>query len=308
MAFEVKKAKREKTKAKIGVMGTSGAGKTVGALWLAYGLSGNDWSKVCVIDTERSRSLLYADRNDLVYEIGEFLHIDLQPPYSVDRYIEAMKVAQEAVGSDGVIIIDSASHCWFAEGGVLDYKEHVESLRGKTSFSSWNDAGKLQNKFVDSILALDCHVICTLRSKTEYVQEKDPETNKTTIKKLGLVPVQRDNFEFELNLMLDLDKDTHIASIIKDNTFLEAEGFQDVLTPELGTRLRDWLNNASQPEVYKCECCGKVIRASEGKNGILTPKQIVENSKNMFDKQMCLDCVKIENKKIKEQKEKENQQ
>ena len=62
------------------------------------------------------------------------------------------------------------------DGGVLDYKEQVSNQRGKTDFSAWNDAGKVQNRFIDTIMDLNCGAIVTLRSKSEYVQEKDPES------------------------------------------------------------------------------------------------------------------------------------
>lgn len=58
----------------------SGGGKTLGALLLASGLTGGDFSKVCLIDTEHRRGELYANRSDL--GIGEFWYIELKAPYS----------------------------------------------------------------------------------------------------------------------------------------------------------------------------------------------------------------------------------
>lgn len=302
MAFTVQKAKREQSKARICLTGTSGSGKTVGSLFIAYGMT-NDWNKVALIDTERKRSLFYANRSDLDvhakeagFTIGEFNHIDFEPPFTVDRYIEAMKAAQEVVGSDGVVIIDSGSHAWKGTGGVLEYKENVAEQRGKTDFSAWNDAGKVQNKFIDAIMDLDCHVIITLRSKSEYVQEKDPETGKSTVKKLGLKPEQRDDFEYEFMLVLDLDKTTHKATIIKDNTFLEAQGFFDTLTPELGRQIKEWISDGKEREVIRCEECGSIIKGAEGRNGYLSPQEVADNAKNTFGKQLCMDCcIKLAN-------------
>lgn len=295
------KAKREKSKARICLTGTSGSGKTVSALYLAYGMT-HDWDKIAVIDTERNRSKLYANRSDL--EIGEFLQADLEPPYSVDRYIEYMVEAAKEVGSDGVVIIDSGSHAWKGTGGVLEYKEKVAEQRGKTDFSAWSDAGRIQNRFIDTIMDLDCHVIITLRSKAEYAQEKDPETGRTEIKKLGLAPEQRNDFEYEFMLVLDLDKATHKATIIKDNTFLESEGFNDIITPELGTRLKEWLAEGKEPEIIRCEKCGKVIKGADGKNGRLSPQQVADNAMDMFGKKMCMDCcVEEMNKETMEDEE-----
>lgn len=304
MAFTFQKAKREKSKARICLTGASGGGKTLSALYLAYGMTG-DWNKIAVIDSERGRALMYADRTDL--GTGEFLHCELEPPYSIDRYIEAMRDAEEIVGEDGVIIIDSASHAWKGNGGILDAKEGIAQQRGMTDFSAWNTAGKIQNNFIDTIMDLKCHCIVTLRSKTEYVQEQDPETGKSKVKKLGLAPIQRDDFEYEFMLVMELDKDTHMAQIIKDNTFLDAEGFYGVITPELGKRLKEWMNEGKEPEILTCECCGKRIKTAKIGDQIMSAKQIAENAEKKFGKKMCIDCVIAENKKIKEQEQQKEQ-
>lgn len=289
MGFNFNKAKREKSKARICLTGASGGGKTLSSLYLAYGMT-EDWNKIAVIDSERGRALLYANRSDL--GTGEFLHCDLEPPYTIERYVEAMREAEKIVGEDGVIIIDSGSHAWKGEGGVLDYKEQVSSQRGKTDFSAWNDAGKVQNRFIDTIMDLNCSVIVTLRSKSEYVQEKDPETGKTNVRKLGLAPVQRDDFEYEFMLVMDCDKDTHNATIIKDNTFLDAQGFFGRITPELGKRLRAWMNEGVEPTIYTCEHCGKKIKAYTFEDGTtMSAEEIVTKSKETYGQQLCMDCV-----------------
>lgn len=306
MGFTFEKAKREKARARVCFIGASGGGKTLSSLYLAYGLAGYDWSKVAVIDSEHGRALMYANRSDL--GTGEFLHCDLEPPYTVDRYIEAMRTAEELVGKDGVVIIDSGTHAWKGQGGVLDAKEAIAQQRGKTDFSAWGDAGKIQNRFIDTIMDLNCSVIMTLRSKTEYVQEKDEETGKTHIRKVGLAPEQRADIEFEFSTVFDVDKTTHFATITKDNTFLDAEGFYGVITPELGKRMADWLNNGVEPEVLVCECCGKKIRTAEIGGQMMSAKDVAENAQKKFGKKMCFDCVLEESKKLKEKKKNEEQE
>ena len=289
MAFNFTKAKRERAKLKICLTGASGGGKTLSSLYLAYGMTG-DWGKIAVIDSERGRALMYANRSDL--GTGEFLHCDLEPPYTVDRYIEAMREAEELVGEDGVIIIDSGSHAWKGTGGVLDAKEQIAQQRGKTDFSAWNDAGKIQNKFIDTIMDLNCDTIVTLRSKVSYTQEVDPETGKTRVRKLGLEPEQKNDFEYEMTLVMDVDKDSHNCSIIKDNTFLDAEGFYGRVTPELGKRLRAWMAEGIEPTIYTCECCGKKIKSYTFEDGTtMSPEEIVAKSKETYGKAMCMDCV-----------------
>lgn len=288
MAFTFTQAKRESARARICLTGASGGGKTLSALYLAYGMTG-DWKKIVVIDSERRRALFYANRSDL--GTGEFIHCDLEPPYSVERYVEAMREAAKIAGKDGVVIIDSGSHCWKGTGGVLEQKEQIANQRGVNDFSAWNLAGKIQNNFIDTIMDLDCDVIVTLRSKTAYAQETDVETGKTKIKKLGLEPEQRAGFEFEMSLVMDIDKDTHFATIIKDNTFLDSEGFYGVITPELGKRLRAWLSDGVEPTIHTCSKCGKKIKTSTLADGTtMTAEEIIENSVNTYGRELCIDC------------------
>ena len=264
---------------------------TLSAIYLAYGITG-DWDKIAVIDSERGRALMYANRSDLPYKTGEFYHCPLDPPYTVDRYVEAMKEAEELVGEDGVVIIDSGSHAWKGNGGVLDAKENIANQRGMTDFSAWNTAGKIQNNFIDAIMGLNCHVIVTLRSKAEYVQEKNEETGKTSIRKLGLAPIQRDDFEYEFMLVMDCDKETHNATIIKDNTYLDAQGFYGKITPQLGKDLAKWMNEGEEPVIYTCEKCGKKIKTYIDEEGnVMLPQEIVAKSKEYYNKQLCMDCV-----------------
>ena len=105
MAFQ--KVQRKAAKMRVAVAGPSGAGKTLSALYLAYGVTG-DWGKIALIDTEHGRGQFYGNRSDL--EVGEYLYQELVPPFTVERYIAIAKEAEQAVGPDGVVIIDSFSH------------------------------------------------------------------------------------------------------------------------------------------------------------------------------------------------------
>ena len=113
---------RQKMKLRMALTGVSGGGKTLGALYLAYGLT-DDWGKVALIDTERERGRAYASRSDLPIPTGEYLYAGLYAPYSPERYKEYVRQAAEAVGPDGVVIVDSLSHAWNNEGGVLEIKD-----------------------------------------------------------------------------------------------------------------------------------------------------------------------------------------
>lgn len=230
------KATRKKAKLRLALTGVTGAGKTLSALYIAYGITG-DWSKVALIDTEHERGRFYACRDDL--DTGEFLYLSFEPPYTAEKYKEYVIAGAKEVGEDGVVIIDSFTHAWNNEGGILERKDKmVNPSKGVTSYTAWNEAGKLQNNLVNTILAVDCHTIVTMRSKMDYVMVEN-EKGKQAPKKVGLQPIQREDTEYEFDIAFDIDR-THIATTTKDTTFLD--NWSDVLTVELGEKLQEWLS------------------------------------------------------------------
>lgn len=273
------KVTRAKSKARIALIGASGSGKTLSALYLAYGFTG-DWSKIALIDTEHERARFYANRDDL--KTGEFLYAALTPPYSAERYMSYVKEAADLVGEDGVVIIDSFSHAWDNEGGVLDFKSEVEKRPGKTSYSAWDEAGKVQNSLVNTILSVKCHTIVTMRAKMSYAMEVN-ERGKTVPVKVGLAPVQRDTTEYEFDICFQLNQN-HVAGISKDTTFLD--GWSGVITPELGSQLNDFLSQGIN--LPRCTDCNSVIMASPTK----TVQQIIDGSVKVYGRQLCLKCVR----------------
>lgn len=291
MAFQ--KVKRMLAFIRMALQGPSGAGKTVGALLLAYGITG-DWSKIALIDTEHGRAQFYGNRTDL--GIGEFLYQELVPPYTVDRCIALVKEAEQAVGPEGVIILDSMSHMWEGEGGVLNYKELIEQQPGKNSFTAWNDAGKMQNHLISTLLSVNCHVICTLRTKMAYAMEQN-DRGRTVPVKIGLAPVQRENTEYEFDVVFNVARN-HMASLSKDTTFLD--NWTGMITPELGSSLKNWLSGGAEP--HKCEDCGTVIMSSCGR----TADEIANGTAKNYGRKLCWACMSAEIKKQKELKEQSN--
>lgn len=135
------KVSRNQAKLRMAITGVSGAGKTVAALYTAYGMTG-DWGKIAFIDTEHERGRFYANHEKL--EIGEFMYASLTPPYSPERYKTLVAEAAKIVGIDGVVIIDSLSHAWGGEGGVLEIKSKIAKQSGKNDYSAWDEAGSMR--------------------------------------------------------------------------------------------------------------------------------------------------------------------
>ncbi len=277
---------RKKAKLRMALTGVSGAGKTLSALYIAYGITG-DWSKIALIDTEHERARFYANRTDL--GTGEFLYASFEPPYSPMRYKEFVLQGALAVGSDGVVIIDSFTHAWNNTGGILDIKEQISKQSGKNSYTAWFEAGKEQNDLVNSILAVDCHTIVTMRSKMDYAMQEN-EKGKLQPVKMGLAPIQREDTEYEFDIVLDIARN-HVATASKDTTFLDK--FGAVITPDLGRQLKEWLDNGVEPD--RCTTCGKTILAKNGKS----VQNIIEASMKYLNKKCCYDCYAKEYREMK---------
>ena len=257
MAFV--KADRTATFVRMALTGPTNSGKTASAIRIAQGIVRKNLKnptqeqideKIAIVDTERGRAKFYADRNEGDFKTGHFFHANLTPPYTIRKYIDLIEEAAELVGEDGVVIIDSLSHAWAYAGGLLEVKTEMETKRGVNSFTAWNEAGKMQNDMVDRVLSVNTHLIATLRSKMNYVMEED-ETGRTQVRQIGLKPVQRDDLEYEFDITLMLDKETHHASIIKDTTFLTTKKLPDgtlgILTEKFGEELIGWLEEGVDP-------------------------------------------------------------
>jgi len=232
--MEIRKAQRKKAKLRLGIAAPSGAGKTYSALLLAFGIGG----KVGVIDTEHGSADLYED-------LGEYDIINIEAPYTIQKYRDALTAFENAGYS--VVIMDSLSHAWAGDGGLLDKQGKIADRSGN-GYAAWRTVTPEHNGLVEAILTSPCHIIATMRSKQEYVQEKD-EKGKTTIRKVGMAPVQREGMEYEFTVMLDIDM-SHVASSSKDRTRL-FDGQLFKIERKHGELLREWLE--SGVEVKKPE-------------------------------------------------------
>ncbi len=224
------KALRKKAKLRLALTGPSGSGKTYGALEIAKGLGG----KTAVIDTEKGSASLYSDRFN-------FDVLELDPPFTPERFIEAIGAAQEA-GYDN-LIIDSITHEWSGSGGCLELLDGLAKAkyRGNT-WSAWSEITPRHNAFLDAILRSDLHIIATMRSKTETAQV-DKGNGKKGVDKLGMKSEQRDGVEYEFTTVLDLNHETHTAMASKDRTGLFSNAEVTQLNESTGKKLMDWLND-----------------------------------------------------------------
>jgi hypothetical protein len=232
--MEIHRAMRKRAKLRLGLSGPSGSGKTYSSLLIAGGLG----KRVGLIDTENGSGELYADSPDISRALPEgYDVITLQAPFEPKRYVQAIQAFER--GGYDVIIIDSLSHAWAGQGGLLDQQGKIADRSGN-GFSAWRQVTPEHNKLVDAILQSSAHMVVTMRSKTEYVIEQDSR-GKATPRKVGLAPVMRDGIEYELTVAMDLGQD-HNAQATKDRTGL-FDGSVFPVTRDTGKKLLAWLES-----------------------------------------------------------------
>lgn len=221
--MRIRKAERKQAKIRLGLKGPAGSGKTMSSLLLAFGIT-NDWTKVAIIDSENHSADLYAD-------LGEFNVLTLDPPFTPENYIKAIKVCEDA-GIE-VIIIDSISHEWEGTGGVLD----IHSAMVGNSFTNWSKVTPRHNAFVNAILQSNAHIISTIRAKQDYVISE--KNGKQVPEKIGLKGVTREGMDYEFTLVFDIDiKHQALASKDRTNLFMDKPEFK--IGIETGKAIREW--------------------------------------------------------------------
>lgn len=222
--MELKKAQRKKVKLRLGLSAISGGGKTYSALLLAKGLVGS-WDKIAVIDTENNSASLYE-------HLGDFHAIELSAPYSPERYIEAIKMCEDA----GIecIIIDSITHEWEGKGGILE----IHGQMTGNSFTNWATLTPRHQKFIDAILHSKAHIITTVRRKQEYELTTNDKGKKEPVK-VGLKEITREGFEYELTVNFNLDE-KHNCTASKDRTGLFMDKPFFTITEQTGADIKAW--------------------------------------------------------------------
>lgn len=196
--FLIEDAERVGAPPLIAVWGPSTCGKTLTALLIARGIVGPE-GQIGMIDTENGRGRYHADKargaNNKAWK-----RLDLQPPFSPERYTAACNALIEQ-GCDA-IIIDSGSHVWEGEGGVIDQAEK-NTVQG---LQKWKAPKTAYKKMVNNLLRATVPVIWCLRSKQAF-EQKTNDRGKKEIVNDGIVPISGAGLIYEMtfSILLGLD-------------------------------------------------------------------------------------------------------
>ncbi len=191
---QARQATKQQLKARVALDGPSGSGKTWSSLEWATVLA--DGGRILVVDTEHGSAALYADH-------FTFETIPWAPPYSPQELADTLKDA--ARGGYSVVVVDSLSHFWEGEGGTLDLVDAAAQKAKGNTWAGWKTGTPALRYLIDVVLASPFHVLATMRSKTEWILEKDPRTGKEKPVRVGMAPVMRAGVEYEFTLVADLD-------------------------------------------------------------------------------------------------------
>jgi len=269
-----KRATKEQAKLRMGIIGPAGSGKTYTALLTAKNLVPG--GRIALLDTERGSASKYAD-------IFEFDVCELET-FHPENYIKTIQAAEEA-GYD-VLIIDSLSHAWTGKDGALELVDKAAARERGNSFAAWRHVTPLHNAMVDAMIGARLHLIVTMRSKTEWVVEKD-ERGKSVPRKIGLQPVQRDGLEYEFDVVADMDLDNNF---IVSKTRCPALRGSVIRCPneEPAKTLRAWLSDgvpvvepAEEPEAKETFAAPKPSKKAEPKKQT-EPEQVDNDKDRLF--------------------------
>lgn len=247
-----KKAEKIGIRLRMGLSGPSKSGKTFTALSCATELTSRLGGRIAFIDTEYGSALRYADQFD-------FDHVSLTD-FSVESYVSAIEEAERAGYT--AIIIDSASHAWMSESGLVQRADTIaKASRSQNSFQAWAEIRPIEAKFWNAILASTCHIIMCFRTKTEYVVEQN-DKGKSAPRKVGLAPIQRADVEYELDIIGELTMDntaifTGRCKDLKGKLFKEpGKNIMDIIIPWLGSQDDDESTLPPPPVVDRSDNVG----------------------------------------------------
>jgi len=294
MTFEFRPAVRENVGLIIALAGGTGSGKTYSAMRLAAGISGD--KPFAVIDTEAGRAKHYAD-------LFRFDHGDLAPPFSPERYSEAIQAADKA--HYPVVVVDSMSHVWAGDGGVLDWQEkELDRMAGddyakreRVKMAAWIKPKMAHKAMAAKLLQMRAHLILCFRAEPKIEIGRD-EKGRTQITEKkgptgldGWFPICEKNLPFEATCsFLLLATQPGIPLPIKlqeQHRELFPKGVP--ITEESGRRLAQWAHGAQARDTIPQTAAGE-SPATEPTSGAAPAEAVPDFTRESKLRSLCTDA------------------
>lgn len=232
MSLQFKKAVKYGSKGRVALIGPAGAGKSMTMLKLARALAGPSGT-IAAVDTEHGSLSKYADQ--FAFDVIE---LDV---FSPENFIAALDAAEAA--KYDVFCCDSLSHFWMGRGGALEFVD-MAAKRHRDQMGGWKDFRPHERAMVDRMIASPCHIVVTMRTKTDYQEVTGSDGKKKRVK-VGLAPVQREGLEYEFDLVGYMDEEN---TLIVDKT--RCPDYSQKAFPKPGDKefapFVDWLSGAER--------------------------------------------------------------
>jgi len=230
-------AVREQLPLLLGLAGGTGAGKTFSALELAKGIA--QGQRFAVIDTENGRAKHYADSFD-------FDHGEIRAPFRPETYTEAILAADSA--GYPVVVVDSASHEWYGEGGCLDLHDEIMGGDQRKNITAWIEPKRAHKRMVTRLLQMSAHVILCFRAEEKVEVGTDDRGRMTVTAKKGLTaldgwfPITEKNLPFEMtaSFLLMADKPGVPRPIKLPEPLQDVVPLDRPLNAKVGLAMAEW--------------------------------------------------------------------
>lgn len=235
MAFQVRKAVRQRRPLKISLEGLSGSGKTYTGLRLLFAMRRAGIGKrVAVADSENGSASLYAG----VSVDGDTWDFDVIDLPNESQNPDGYAAAYDYLVREGydLILIDSMSHAWH---GAMEKVDEIAGRNRGDKFQAWATVTPMQRKMLQAITDGRAHCVVTMRVKSEY-ERVTGANGKEKIKKVGLKTDQREGAEYEFDMVMRLDQD-HTATVekVRGCSALDGKQVQNP-APDFFQPLFDW--------------------------------------------------------------------
>lgn len=250
---------------RIAITGAKSGGKTYTAMRLAAELAKrlglpHAAADTClgIIDADHQAAQRYARTFDPV----RFLTLNITGEYSPVAYINAIdKAARRGIK---ILIVDGASQAWQGKGGALEMVDKQAALmaaratesrggRGRqaapNTWSAWSAVTPIQNRFVQALMEFPGHIFVLLRSHMEHVQVVG-ESGRSEIVRVGLAPIQREEFVYEFDSVIDMTAQggSNFATISATRCAALRSQTWENPGPELAGVLHDYLDGVASFE------------------------------------------------------------
>lgn len=209
MSFTDVEAVRSQQYLWVNIPGPTGSGKTISAIQVGLGILQVDPGEMFLVDTEDGRGTHYApkkgEKPDFV-KTFPYRYVKFDPPYSPDRYLEAIRYCVSRGAK--VVVIDQATYMHdHPEGGVLalhaakaeELAKKWKTTYGKAATAAWIEVKANLKNAIREMRRQKVHVVWCFRAgeKTDFSGEK-PEA-------LGVMPVASKELWYEADISFLLE-------------------------------------------------------------------------------------------------------